>query len=172
VAITHVNDDQIQDFLDGNLDRTDIATHIESCAECRAKVKEYERLYAAVSVDTGFDLPADFAATVAARVMPQPEALPERRFTYSDISLFAGALAAVIGALIYFVDFSAVFGGLKAKLANSELNTSVVSAVGELFSGMGVQGHLLLSAVGALLMVVLLDRLMRTVRRGKAMFFA
>jgi len=174
--MTHVNDDQIQDFLDGNPDRADIAAHIESCSECRAKVREYKRLYVAMSMDTGFDLPADFAAAVAARVMPQPvvqpEALPEPRFKYSDILMFAGAFAAVIGALIYFVDFSVIFGGLKAKLANSELNTTIVSTVGELLSGMGLQGRMLLSAVAALLMVVLLDRLMRTVRRGKAMFFA
>jgi hypothetical protein len=176
--MTHVNDDQIQEFLDGNPtpDRAEIAAHIESCAECRAKVKEYERLYSAMSVDTGFDLPTDFAASVAARVMPapvvQPEAEPEPRFKYSDMLLFAGALAAAIGALIYFRDFSAIFGGFKEKLANSALNTTIVTTIGELLSGMGVQGQFLLSAVGALLMVILMDRLMRTVRRGKAMFFA
>lgn len=178
MVITHVNDDQIQEFLDGNPtpDRAAIAAHIESCAGCRAKVKEYELLYSGLAGDAGFDLPPNFAATVAARVMPQPvaqpEAQPESRFKYSDLLLFAGAVAAVVGALIYFVDLTAIFGGLKLKLANSEFDTTVLSTCRELLSGMGIKGHLLLSAMAALLMVTLLDRLMRTVRRGKAMFFA
>jgi len=97
----HLTDEQIQDFVDGNIgsDFAAIAGHIEECARCRVAVDQYKALSAGLSVDTGPTLSADFAARVAARLHAAPD---------WTLALVAASIAAVAAVLVVVFGFEPI----------------------------------------------------------------
>ena len=70
MAIEHLTDELIQDYLDGNLSESAgaIDEHIRSCNSCRAELDRYRSLSTALSEDVGFELSPDFASEVVASI--------------------------------------------------------------------------------------------------------
>lgn len=104
----HLRDDQLQDYLDGNVSETDpIAMHLENCPRCQKALAVYRSLYSALENDPGITLSPDFADAVMSRLpekhpveVPQPAA---HRFHIKDSMVMFIAAAVVIAAAIYFI---------------------------------------------------------------------
>lgn len=101
--MNHLNDIEIQDYLDGNLESqiAEIEDHLDSCADCRKKIKEYEYIYSQLKVDTTPALSANFAASVVSVV--EAESSVGKEYDLSRI-LFAACVLIGVGLMIYFVD--------------------------------------------------------------------
>jgi len=108
--MNHLDDEDIQNYLDGNLaeKEPDIAAHLESCPQCRLKVKEYRLLYGVLKVDNTPALSPEFATSVLADIhTPSAEdkksVSPVRALVYS-----LSGLVAALFILTFFIDFSSV----------------------------------------------------------------
>ncbi|MGB2982199.1 MAG: zf-HC2 domain-containing protein, partial [Candidatus Zixiibacteriota bacterium] len=76
MSLKHLTDEEIQNYLDGNLSR-DIALlterHLETCPLCREAVKQYQGVYAGLDKEEGFELSKGFAKSVVKMLPPQGE---------------------------------------------------------------------------------------------------
>ncbi len=162
MPVTHLTDQDIQDYLDGNLShssRVFAEAHLETCEFCRETLKQYQSLYVGLKQDQGFDLPRSFAKSVVAKLPLAQKA--ESGFNYSDILL--GVLAILITA---FTSLSYLDLGLLGKtlthipLPQFELGTTLVEAAKGLVAAL--QGNLSLLVVGILVLLVTgaLDRIL------------
>lgn len=117
MAVKHLSDEQIQDFLDGNLQASEksLKKHLQSCSVCRKTWSYYQNLYSGLKKEPEFKLPSNFAHTVISR-LPQMEKA-QARFQFSDIFISITGIAALLGALIYFIDIK-IFADLIAKISS------------------------------------------------------
>jgi hypothetical protein len=101
--MNHLTDTEIQDYLDGNLmSRLDeITAHLDSCADCRKKLKEFEYIYSQLKIDTTPALSSNFAASVVRAV--ETETSESKEYDLSRI-LFAACILIGVGLIIYFAD--------------------------------------------------------------------
>ncbi len=117
MAVKHLSEEQIQDFLDGNRSASEkgLKKHLESCAVCKKTLAQYQNLYLGLKQEPEFQLPSNFAHTVISRLPQMEKALA--RFQVSDIFIGITGVAALIGALIYFIDIK-IFADLIAKISS------------------------------------------------------
>ncbi len=124
--MNHLNDEDIQDYLDGNLAENEpkIAGHLESCLRCRQKVKEYRLLYDELNVDSVPALSPEFADMVLTNIKAssasenEKSVSPIRALVYS-----VSGLLATLFILSIFIDFSSV------------VNLSGITALGDNAAG-------------------------------------
>ncbi len=111
----HLSEDQIQDFLDGNspTSKNLVERHIRACPACKKIYLNYQNLFVGLKQDPGFQLSPDFTHSVISRLPQAAEA--KARFQLSDIFIGITAIAALMGALIYFIDIS-IFSDLITKI--------------------------------------------------------
>lgn len=136
MAVKHLSDEQIQDFLDGNMVLSDksLKGHLESCRVCKKTLSYYQNLYLGLKQEPEFQLPSNFAHTVITR-LPQMEKA-QARFKFWDIFVAVSGIAALIGALIYFIDIK-IFADLIAKVSSM---TSFAKSLTDLNGGLVVLG--------------------------------
>ena len=166
MALAHISDEQIQGYLDGNpTGREKVAKHLVSCPVCREAVKEYRLLWATLADDHGFELPQEFAAAVAARVVQPAKA--SRHSWLVDLSLVIVPVAACLVTASLFIDFSHLWAGVKQFLAaNFGSNVAALSATKAFLAQFGIKSSLLASAAATMLLIAVADRLFATLRRG------
>ena len=52
MALNHLTDEQIQEYLDGNVSKNSwIAGHLKSCGDCEEQIDDYSSLYSALEVE-------------------------------------------------------------------------------------------------------------------------
>jgi len=130
MPVTHLTDEEIQDYLDGNLShqsRIFLEAHLKTCEFCQVALKQYQSLYVELKQDQVFDLPKTFAKSVVAK-LPMIEKA-KSGFNYSDILL--GILAILITAFtsIYYLDLGSLGKRLThIPLPQFEFATTLVEA--------------------------------------------
>jgi predicted anti-sigma-YlaC factor YlaD len=104
MSLKHLTDEEIQEYLDGNLSPENellFETHLKICPHCQESLKQYQSLYVDLANDEGFDLPKSFAESVLSRLPAEPEA--KSHFKYA--SIFWTILGIItIGITFYYVD--------------------------------------------------------------------
>lgn len=115
----HLNDDQLQDYLDGYIVPGEpLADHLLHCPRCQRALSVYESLYSALKQEPESKLSPGFADAVMNRLpehVPVVEPAPESRFYLKDSLIMFFAAAVVIAASIYFITpdlFTKAFAGL------------------------------------------------------------
>jgi hypothetical protein len=162
MPVTHLTDEEIQEYLDGNLSqqkRIFAEAHLETCEFCQATLKQYQSLYVELKQDQGFDLPRTFAKSVLARLPIAPKT--KSGFNYSDILL--GVLAIIITAFTSFYYLNLSLLGKRLThifLPHYEIGTTLVEAAKGIVTAL--QGNLSLLVVGILVLLVTgaLDRIL------------
>ena len=159
MAINHWSEEQIQEFLDGksSISKSLLEEHLKTCPVCGKSFQYYQSLYWGLKQDPKFQLSANFAQTLVSRI-PQ-FAQGTARFKFSDLLIGSVGIAALLGALIFFIDFNAVaealakfsFPSVKADLQNWFHNSLSTLNGGLLLIG---------SSVLTLLVTATLDRLL------------
>jgi len=162
MPVTHLTDEEIQEYLDGNLShqsRVFTEAHLETCEFCQAALKQYQSLYVGLNQDQGFDLPRTFAKSVVAKL---PLAQKTKSgFNYSDILL--GILAILITAFtsLYYLDLGSLGKRLThIPLPQFEFVSWLFDATKSLVAAL--QANLSLLVVGILVLIVTgaLDRIL------------
>lgn len=167
----HATEQQLQKYVDDRyrLERP-LVDHIEHCGLCQEAVAQYQMLFDGLADYDDIQLPADFAASVAAQLPAAPaETAVSERWSLSTI-LGVMAPLLMIAVTIYFLGYEPLvtgFGGFSAGVV--ELFTGVFTATGEFMLRYGLRADLFGFAALLLLAVGLADRLLHALRHGKAM---
>lgn len=167
MAIDHLTDEQIQDYLDGNLSESAAAIdeHIRSCNACRAELDRYRSLSTALSEDVGFELSPDFASEVVASI--EEKGAERFFFRLSHIILWATGILAGIAILIRFTDIEKAFSGFAifGETGESFINV-IVTSFRNVIQSSGIDLRFAGMIVLVLLGVYLIDRLITRARRN------
>lgn len=167
----HATEQQLQKYVDDRyrLERP-LVEHIEQCDSCQEAVAQYQILFDGLANETEIHLPADFAATVAARIpAAQPETVTSERWSLSTI-LGVVAPLLMIAVTIYFLGYGSLitgFGGFSTGAV--EMFVGLFTAAGEFLVRFGLRADLVGFAALLLLTIGLTDRLLHALRHGKAM---
>jgi len=172
MTVKHATEEQIQAYLDGLVgpDYALLSGHIESCEQCRETMLQYHALYGELSDDGDIHLPADFARTVAAGV-GSTETTAETEERWSLNLVFTVLLPLLMAAVtVYFLGAESLYakvGGFGQSMLGhvDEMATDTAAFLRQF----GLRPDLVLFAVLVLLVVSGLERLLRTLRHGKAM---
>jgi hypothetical protein len=161
MPVTHLTDEEIQDYLDGNLSHQSkvfLEAHLETCELCQATLKQYQSLYVGLKQDQEFDLPKTFAKSVLTK-LPIAEKT-KSRFDYFDILL--GILGIFIATLIasHYLDLSSLGERLTHIPLPHEIGSWLFDAGKNLVAALN--GNLSLLIVGILVLLVTgaLDRIL------------
>lgn len=110
-----ISDEQLQDYLDGNLsasEKTLVEKALQESPEQRGRLKQYRNLSMALSEDTGFELPANFAHVVASNI--REDSTEKVLFKFSQIILWLVGIATAIAVTIHFTNFKPILEDFKS----------------------------------------------------------
>lgn len=93
----HLESDEIQDYLDGNLSNQNIIKHISECHHCQIEIKKYQKIYSALEKDYDCQLSADFNK----KVMTQINSIPIKKRGFLG-NIILGLIGLLIGSAISF----------------------------------------------------------------------
>ncbi|MFQ5500052.1 MAG: hypothetical protein ACE5FH_10320 [Candidatus Zixiibacteriota bacterium] len=160
MRLNHLTDREIQEYIDRETchETGDIPSHLTCCAKCQQHMREYRNLYLALKDDSGFDLPPDFAATVADRATAQPAI--RREIHVWTLAALGAAISAVV--LLYLAGWQSLVGSAltrgKPFLAVVDRLTNLVHNQLSAYDG---NINILLFAAAVLLVFSLLERLFK-----------
>jgi len=167
MGLEHLTDEQIQDYIDGNLtdNLAEIEQHLESCQTCRNELAKYKVLTNALSEDIGFELSPDFASNVVSSV--QEEGAEKFLYKISHVIMWVAGIMAGLALLIRFTDFEKAFVGF-AQLGEQGkgITETISSAFSNLFANSGMNLHLIGMAALVLVGIFLVDRLIARARKN------
>jgi hypothetical protein len=131
MSLRHLTDEEIQEYLDGNLSPREASLaekHIESCIFCQECFKRYQSLYAELKCDEGFELSRDFTKSVVSRL---PEgAKVKSHFNYANIFWTILGIIITVGIILYYVDLKPLLETIShALLLQYEFGSILVSSM-------------------------------------------
>lgn len=101
---THLSEQQIQDYLDNNINHSKkqtIEEHLAECPSCRAEIKHYKKLYSILGNDIESCLSTKFNFNVLNRLKNIPIKKP-KTWIYYLLGLFGFFI--ILGTSLYFRD--------------------------------------------------------------------
>ncbi len=171
MATEHLTDEQIQDYLDGNLPHDQVSIlngHIQSCQQCQSELAQYRSLYVELKEEVEFDLAPGFTNAVMKAV--QAEAKKAFLTRLWNLLLPIIGIAVGIGVMIYYVDFKPFVKAFADSLNPSRyFDNTVLTNLNEILGKLNVNLNLIVFAGLSLLAVILIDQLLS---RHKAKFFS
>jgi hypothetical protein len=160
MQLEHLTDEEIQDYLDGNLSQEttlQVREHLQVCRRCRETLKHYESLYVGLEDDTGFELSKGFAKAVIRRLPAQAEA--KTHAGVLNVLLMVLGVAVSLGMTLYFIDLKPLAQALSDLLPGPELGTGLLDLVEGLLVGLNGNVEFLAIALLIFFLVAGLDRL-------------
>jgi hypothetical protein len=109
MQLKHLTDDEIQNYLDGNLPEEKtlwIKHHLESCSACRQALEQYKSLYEGLQEEKGFELSKGFAKTVLKQIPTEPET--ESHFSFLNTLLVVLGIMVPLGVILYLLDLGSL----------------------------------------------------------------
>ncbi|RKX30019.1 MAG: hypothetical protein DRP47_00155 [Candidatus Zixiibacteriota bacterium] len=117
MAIRHLTDEELQSYLDrgDTCEVEHLETHMRSCKLCQDRFSQYQRLYAGLEQDNGYELSPGFSETVMTRLAI---AAPEISTSRPRELLWAGVgLIATLCLVGYFIDLESIILSLARSFA-------------------------------------------------------
>ncbi len=174
MAIEHLTDSLLQDYIDGNLDdrETEIISHLDSCPLCQARLEQYKLLYAELKIDSIPALSPDFSKAVMSKIA-QVNAEAKKRHVSIPTPVYAiiGAIAA-IASIIYFVNPGSLIRAFRVTAVSDYLNRILVSKVSSVTSNLGFDFSLVLMVIATLIVIGGIDYIVRHYKHRTASFLA
>jgi len=126
--LKHLDDEQIQAYMDGHLspEETDyFEAHLRECSSCRKGVQVYAQLFKFLQQDASLQLSANFSRRIVSRIKKKALGSVYNKLLSIFFGLFGMILA--INVSLYYVDFSPMLKDLK-KNTQSLDSTHISSA--------------------------------------------
>jgi predicted anti-sigma-YlaC factor YlaD len=114
VAIEHLTDAQIQDYLDGNMspdEQRHLCEHTDMCEGCRNNLLSYQQLYRNLKDDRDIVLSRMFTKNVLA--LAKKESMGEVHIKLTSVFLIFFGVIVALNTVMYYYDFGALFNHLK-----------------------------------------------------------
>jgi len=161
MATEHLTDEQIQDYLDGNLshDQVSILTeHFQSCQKCQTELAQYKSLCGVLKEDVAFDLSPSFSNAVMKAV--QADAKKALLARLWNLLLPIIGIAVAIGVMIYYIDFKPFMKVFADSLNPGRyVDSAVLSELNPVLAKLNVNLNIIVFAGLSLLAVILIDYL-------------
>lgn len=159
--MTHLTDEELQNYLDGNISHSQISIfeqHIESCERCQFELAQYRSLYVELKEDVAFDLSPNFSnAVIKAVQVGAKKALLARLW---NLLLPVIGIAVGIGVMIYYVDFKPFIKVFADSLNPGRyFDSAVLSELNQVLAKLNVNLNIIVFAGLSLLAVILIDYL-------------
>lgn len=171
MATTHLTDEQIQDYLDGNLSHNEESIfkgHIQSCHKCQSELAQYQNLYIGLNEDVAFNLSPGFTSAVMKAV--QAEAKKAFLARLWNVLLPIIGIAVGIGVMVYYVDLKPFIKIFRDSLnPNRYFDNTALTSLTDVLSKLNVNLSLIVFAGLSLLAVILIDQLLS---RRRQKFFS
>ncbi len=179
MAIEHLTDSILQDYLDKNLGdkESEISSHLDSCPICSARLEQYKLLYAELEVDSIPELSPDFSKAVMSKIVQvdtevsavevnnKPFAIP------TPVYALIGFIAAV-ASLIYFVNLEPLLRAFRVTAVSEYFNRVIISKVSSLTNDLGFDFSLVLMVIATLVVIGGIDYIVRNYKHRTASFMA
>jgi anti-sigma factor RsiW len=160
MSVEHLNDDEILEFLDGNLpavERTSFEEHLSKCPVCREALKQYQNLYEGLSREEGFVLSKGFAESVVSRIETVAQEKPHISFAtvfWTILGIFIGVVV-----IIKFVDWRTWGEAInKTVLSQFGFGSVLIDSIKTVLVVLNGNVGLVVAAVLALSLFATLDR--------------
>lgn len=161
MATEHLTDEQIQDYMDGNLSHDGVSNltgHIQSCQKCQSELVQYQALYGELKKDVAFNLSPNFSNTVMKAV--QAEAKKTFLSRVWSVLLPVIGIAVGIGVMMYYVDFKPFVRAFTDNLnPDKYFDSTILSELSEVLAKLNVNLNVIIFAGLSLLAVILIDYL-------------
>jgi hypothetical protein len=160
MQLEHLTDEEIQDYLDGNLSSEttlQVDEHLQVCRRCRETLKHYQSLYVGLEDDTGFELSKGFAKAVIRRLPAQEEA--KSHAGVFNVLLMVLGVAVSLGVTLYLIDLKPLGKALSDLLPGPELGTGLLDLAEGLLVELNGNVEFLAIALLIFFLVAGLDRL-------------
>ena len=157
MAVKHLSEKEIQNYLDGNLspkEKTDFQNHLASCTRCHEMVDAYKEMYAGLKQEPDFHLSPRFTQLVMNRIEAQGSSFFAVRL--KDILLSILGLIVGLGTTLYFIDLSQFMKPFEKMFSGTE--EKMVTSVRESVGGLNLDFQLILAAIVILAAIAGLDR--------------
>jgi len=179
VAVKHLTDIEIQDYLDDSISAQIKKNndHLENCEICRNRLEQYRILYGELKADSVPELSPNFVSAVMTEIKALGSAEPVRetsRRTFripSSVFAILGSIAAVI-AIIYFVDFKPLLNSLRITGLYDYINGVLLSRLGETAGLSNFDFTLAGMTILTLIIIGAIDLIIRHYRHRTALFMA
>ena len=159
MQLEHLTDEEIQDYLDGNLSQKItllVRQHLEECNRCRQTLKQYQSVYVGLEDDKKFELPKGFARSVVNQLPVEGEA--KSYFSFLNIFLALLGAATFIGVTLYYINLKPLGKILSHLLPGRELGAGLLDLMKGLLLGMNGNAGFVIIALLTLIFVAGLDR--------------
>lgn len=168
MARRHLTEEEIQDYLDGNLSEltADLRLHLETCETCQGMLKQYRHLYTGLEEDPGFQLPKIFVKKLVSKLSTD-QAKPFLSPSAEIILIVVGVLLA-LGTTIFLVDLKPIAETMsRIALPKIKLSSTILQPMKNMMSGLNSSLGLLPFAALALILVAVFDRFIHKFRHNK-----
>lgn len=159
MQLEHLTDEEIQDYLDGNLSEKItllVRQHLEECRRCREALKQYQSVYVGLEDEKGFELSKGFARSVINKLPAEGEAKSYSNIFYLLLGMLGVAVSVVI--TLRYVDLKPFGKILSHVIPGRELGTGLLDLMKGLLLGMNGNAGFVIIALLTLLFVAGLDR--------------
>jgi len=163
----HLSDDEIQDYLDGNLAENDaeIKEYLQKSEKSRTELARYKTLYNKLAEETDFELSPNFASNVVA--LTEEQSAEKFFHRISQIVLWAVGIVIGIAAVIRFTDIENYFKGFKEVGVQGEgIFNTIANSFQSLFANSSLNFSLIGAVAFVLLAIFLIDRLIMRARKN------
>ena len=113
MALKHVSDTDLQDYLDGTLSSArinELEKHLNSCFSCQEQFNAYTRLYTDLNDEIPFELTPKFSKKVLEKI--QKESMGSVHGQLWHIFMILFALIVCINVTIYYFDFKPLLNNM------------------------------------------------------------
>ena len=157
MSLRHLSDNELQEYLDGNISSNikSIQQRLESCPQCRESFAQYHRLYDGLKDESEFQLSNKFQNSVIARLQRQtvrPSTSP-----VAKIFTTAGLIFAFVVSFFLF-DFKPFLKPIYEPFSDLFGHSSISSAFSNLSSSINGNYTLILSSILVFSVIALIDR--------------
>ncbi len=160
MRLKHITDDEIQDYLDGNIssEMKSIEGHLEVCDACQANLERYRLLYGELKNEEDIRLSPYFSEAVMSR-LPASSA-KKTRYNYLNILMIVLGIVLSIAVTVQYFDVESLLSALPGKSSfNIEIAPFDFSEAKDMVSRLGSGLNLLLFAAAVIILVAVIDRL-------------
>ena len=157
----HLNDDQIQRYLDGTLppgETSTFKTHLKKCPACHDAVASYQEVFEALSTEENFELSKNFTRKVLRQTHKQ--AVGALQFGLMQVFFVLAAIIAVSHVVVTYVNIEKFAGTAQATSKSfSALFGLLATTMDNFLSKVQFDGSYIIFAVVGLIALFILDRL-------------
>ena len=151
----HLTDQELQDYLDGNLslEMNFLVQHLKACERCQQQLKQYQWLYVELKKEPDFHIPSRLSHLVIAKIQTKSEKKSRTKYTLVPII----ALLIALGTMLYLLDAFSWMSLVSLEL--NKLKIDLFNPIKNYLMGLNLNFVLLGYASVILLIIIFIDRL-------------